>query len=202
MTRFLKRFNCAKSQTQPLTAGNNYSEDKLAEIFLTSAYSTSKPHHSIIITIHADKRNNGETMLFSKIETRFIKTGEMTIKRKQQTRQHSANLSSQKDLGTPSCKLNEAPFRGKVRASLRQVNNDYTHNRINTPPTRDPYKKLKCCTCGSLYHLLNESPKREEYIKKSPKKDRKPHPKHNLKEYISTATVVNATQYMEHFNEF
>jgi hypothetical protein len=108
MTIFLKRFNCAKSQTQLITAGNNYSEDQLAEILLTSAYSTRKPHYSIIINIHADKRNNGETMLFSKIETRFIKTGEMTIKRKQQTRQHSDNLSSQKDLGTPSCKLNEA----------------------------------------------------------------------------------------------
>jgi hypothetical protein len=53
---------------------------------------------------------------------------------------------------------------------------------------------------GSLDHLL-KSPKREEYIKKSPKKDLKPHPKYNLKECISTATVVNTTRYMEHFNE-
>jgi hypothetical protein len=105
-------------------------------------------------------------------------------------------MSSYKDLVTPSNKLNEAPFRGKSGASLRQVNNDCKYNRVNKPPSRDPSNKVKCYINGSLDHLLNKCPRGKEYINKYPKKDRKPNTKSNLNGYISMATMFNTNQYM------
>jgi hypothetical protein len=61
---------------------NKYSEEQVAYIFLAAMYSTSKPHYTLIINIFSEKRNNGETALFLRIGTRFLKTDEKTLRRK------------------------------------------------------------------------------------------------------------------------
>jgi hypothetical protein len=100
MTRFLKKFNYAKIQA--LTADNIYTEDQVSDPFLEAVESTSKPQESLVINILAEKRTTEVTLSVSDSETRFLKTGEKILRRKQQKKQHSANMSSHTDLGTPS----------------------------------------------------------------------------------------------------
>ena len=137
MTRFLTRFNYAK--TQAITAGNHYTEDQVVDLFLAAANSINKAHYYPIVNTLAEKRMNGETLLFSDIETRFLKSDEKTSRRKQTTR-HSANMSSHMDIGTPSTKLNKYPHRNKAKGFAKPMNKD---NKQTRPPAKDQPKKYK-----------------------------------------------------------
>jgi hypothetical protein len=153
---YLHRFLMARDKAE--TAGNEYTNDSLVDLFLSSLGTDNTAYYSILRTTLENQYADGQTIPFVDMELKFIQLEErhMSSASSRHERAKLAALNPNPLAASNRCKGKTKP-RGTPKSG-----NPKQHHAITSSNSSNDTRPIVCFGCNKPGHKNSECPERKE----------------------------------------
>ena len=156
LSSYLHRFSMARDKAE--TAGNEYSNDALVDLFLSSLGTDNTAYYSILRTTLENQRADGQTIPFADMELKFIQLEERHTS-SASSRRERANLAALNP--NPLAASNRRHGKTKPRGATKS-GNPKKHRTTTSNNSGNNTRPIVCFGCNRPGHKKSECPERKE----------------------------------------
>jgi hypothetical protein len=156
LSSYLHQFSMARDKAE--TAGNEYTNDALVDLFLSSLGTDNTAYYSILHTTLENQCVDGQTIPFADMELKFIQLKE----------QHTSSASSHHERANLAA-LNPNPLAASNRHNGKtnpqgttKSGNPKRHHATTSSNSSNDTRPIVCFSCNKPGHKKSECPERKE----------------------------------------